>query len=56
MNQVLQFECLFLLNLAVFAVTFIFILLVIRVIKSFRQKSHEAPNPVVRSGGFSTVV
>lgn len=56
MNQVLQFECLFLLNLAVFAVTFIFILLVFRVIKSFRQKGHEAPVPVVRGGGFSTVV
>nr|ULT60378.1 small hydrophobic protein [Grapevine leafroll-associated virus 2]USN24356.1 small hydrophobic protein [Grapevine leafroll-associated virus 2]WAA99857.1 small hydrophobic protein [Grapevine leafroll-associated virus 2] len=56
MNQVLQFECLFLLNLAVFAVTFIFILLIIRVIKSFRQKGPEVPVSVARGGGFSTVV
>nr|ABB90533.1 6 kDa protein [Grapevine leafroll-associated virus 2]QBZ78536.1 small hydrophobic protein [Grapevine leafroll-associated virus 2]QBZ78545.1 small hydrophobic protein [Grapevine leafroll-associated virus 2] len=56
MDQVLQFECLYLLNQAVFAITFVFILLIIRVIKSFRRSAHEVSNTTVRGGGFSTVV
>ncbi|AAN63468.1 p6 [Grapevine rootstock stem lesion associated virus] len=56
MDQVLQFECLYLLNQAVFAITFVFILLIIRVIKSFRRNVHETPISAVRGQGFSTVV
>nr|QPB69998.1 6 kDa protein [Grapevine leafroll-associated virus 2] len=56
MDQVLQFECLYLLNQAVFAITFVFILLIIRVIKSFRRSEHETPVATVRGQGFTTVV
>lgn len=56
MNQVLQFECLFLLNQAVLAITFVAFVLIVRVFKSYRGGNRDCSAAISRTGGFSTVV